>query len=274
MFVSSIDGPNKSEFRRNDDTNIANKTKIYYAQIQPKIMLEILSARTTTAILILTYVTFMFCLVVDMLNTTYSFNDSNFSFNPPPCFSSSSNTYSSLLISGAPTLSPTITSTDITTIVGADSQNCGLGSSYSWNCSVYNLKNIISAEFTATQTNFSSITNYSSTSQSCEIAQLLFDVTLFACYRAEGCGDTFSSDPLDNGKSTWHRALHLTQQLAAVDLCQARRRDSITITLFPYTFQNQVSPTFGNCPSVILRLIISRFIYVQYIRNRSQATVQ
>jgi hypothetical protein len=215
------------------DDSIINsvETKIY-AEHRPKIMLEVLSAQTAGVVLIFTYISFIFCFAIDISNTARAFSDTVFVFKPTSCSSTTNQiTNTSHPFSSNVTWAPS---------VAPDLDQVCQSSDYLWNNTVYDLSNVISVELTVSQSNFTGLTNWSSTSSdSCTTATASYDVTLWACYQSNGCTD-FSSSAYDNSQDTWHRALILNQQLLSVDLCSLVEGKDLDESIFPNTFQNQV----------------------------------
>ena len=245
-------------------------TAIQHQNVQPKIVLEVLSAKLTTIVLILTYLTFILCFSFDIYNTKRAFSSSNFDFTP-------SNT----------TICPNNTDYNNQTAQLINNTQCNnTNEPYYWNATINNLKNIISFELSVSQYNFTTIVNWTSTMNTdtdtasdnkdtntkiCEIASLVYDVQLYACYLSSGCVPDLNTyqkpkpfvEKREYAINEWRPVLKLYKQTVTISLCDLKSgNEPFIYTLVPNTFQNQV----GNYRYIYIRLLdyILNFIYSKY----------
>ena len=224
-------------------------TAIQHQNVQPKIVLEVLSAKLTTIVLILTYLTFILCFSFDIYNTKRAFSSSNFVFTP-------SNT----------TICPNNTDYNNQTAQLINNAQCNnINEPYYWNATINNLKNIISFELSVSQYNFTTIVNWTSTMNTdtdtasynkdtntkiCEIASLVYDVQLYACYLSSGCVPDLNTyqkpkpafvEKREYAINEWRPVLKLYKQTVNISLCDLKSgNEPFIYTLVPNTFQNQV----------------------------------
>jgi hypothetical protein len=208
-----------------------------YAGNKPKIVLEILSARSALIILIITYLVFIFGFSIDAYNITNGFGNSNAELYSTTCESQS------------------ITTTNLTT-----SENWGCLSGDTWNSTVVNLKNVISVQLNVEQFNFSGLFNDTSDI----FKTIYFDVSLYACFVVHGCGDTFTDNPNDNGHNVWHQVLYLDAQPMTISKqgldANGYSSGGVTNSIFEQVFQNQeTTPDHG--------LVRAYFTTVHYYDN-------
>lgn len=271
ISIKSVKKPMDMETKANDESDMEKtldspllsedhsiwmgaKPKVY-ADVRPKILLEVISKRTTTVVLSLTYISFFICFIIDMLNTRIAFTSSNFKFEPLSCIQHSNGP------KVTSTISPTIVTQSPTPLMepthSEESQACRNDQSYSWNGTVNGLNNVISTQLSVTQTNFSSLSNWSTIDSSniCQFVSVQFDVTLWACYESYGCGNSFSGAGGNNDLHTWHQVIALNSQTATFDSCALSSESSAVLSLLPNTFQNQESiPSNGAVKSYLVQV--------------------
>jgi hypothetical protein len=206
-----------------------------YAVNAPKILLETITARTSLLIIALTYIIFIVGFATD-INTTYkSFTSSNYGLSAFSCGSYPASV-----------------------LTGGDTWSCS--SDYQWNSSVTHLTNVLSVKLSVQQTNLTYFFN-SSTSHT---FTLTYNLKLWACYEANGCGSNFKSDDsYTSDPSIWQKVLFLTEQNIYINLEKDVSKSNggqLSTLLMSNTFQNQESiPTNG--------LVKSYFIFVEYIND-------
>ena len=264
LSISPLNRMLKKEFK--NYTKLKKKstknesTTIQHQNVQPKILLEILSAKLTTIVLILTYLTFILCFSFDIYNTKRAFSSSNFDFTP-------SNT--TICTNHTNNNNQTILSENNTT------QCTNINEPYYWNATINNLKNIISFELSVSQYNFTTIVNWTNTittdidtmndnkvntNNICEIASFVYDIQLYACYLSSGCDSAHDLntylEPIaafvekrEYAINEWRPVLKLYKQTVNISLCDLKSgNEPFTYTLVPNTFQNQVrSATTLHC---------------------------
>lgn len=208
-----------------------------YANNAPRIFLETITARTATIVICLTYIFFIVCFSMD-LNTTYkSFTSSDYTI---PAYSCGSN--SQQLYPHGPK-------------AGSNYDGCSAGAR--WNSTVTSLENVISIQLDVQQINVTSLlVNASST------FDVVYNVSLWACYEADGCGQNFqTSDTYTTDGSIWQKVLALGSQTITVEKDRdvtSANDGTLELELIQNTFQNQESiPTNG--------LVKSYYIEVYYL---------
>lgn len=189
-----------------------------YASNQPKILLEVLSARTATLILVVTWLSFILCMITDLAIVTMSFDSTSNDVN--------------------------LTTSDCALLdqnYAGENIGCGLGSN--WTGVVYNLENIITVQLNVLKENVTI---------AAEDMNINTAVTLYACYQSNGCGNSFSSAPEPNSPNTWHQVL---QQTFTAPLQTQIQQGTQTLSVMPETFQNQESiPSKGTVKSYYIEL--------------------
>jgi hypothetical protein len=196
-----------------------------YANNKPRIILEILSARSALIILALTYIIFAIGFTIDAVDLTRAFHNSNQYLYSMPC--------SDLNIG------PSNYTTD-------KSWGCLDGSR--WNATVVGLSNIISVQLNVEQKNFSGLFNYSQDSASVPKA-INYDIYLYACFESNGCGNTGDSFTDSTSSSQmfnkWSQVVYLSNQEIKVyqhDLNEENyATNGFSMTVLQNTFQNQES---------------------------------
>jgi hypothetical protein len=132
-----------------------------YASSAPKIMLEVVSARSATLIILVTYSVFIIGFLIDIFTTFQSFRGSDKYLIGQVCTS------------------------DISPIYYSD-KTIGCYEDNSWQGMVINLRNVISMQLDVRRNNISYLNLPS------EPGYLVYNVDLWACYQANGCGNTFT----------------------------------------------------------------------------------
>jgi hypothetical protein len=195
-----------------------------YANNQPRIVLEILSARSALIILALTYTMFIIGFSIDAVSLTKAFHNSNQVLTSQSCSSSG------------------ITHANYTT---SSSWGCFDVASNSWNSTVVGLNNIISVQLNVEQFNFSGLFNYS-TDDPAEPKVVYYNIYLYACFQSSGCGGLFLNTDTNNQNSdNWNQVVVLDGQQIKVyqhDLeYENYAPNGLTRTVLDNTFQNQES---------------------------------
>lgn len=182
-----------------------------YAHTRPRITVEVLSNKTTSLILNFTYIIFFLCLAYDINREILSFQNDDRIFTPTVLTSVGSNQ-----------------STD-----------------YSINITNTNIHNVLSIECAVWQQNFSSVLDSLPESFTCgQTIPLTYDFDIFACYRSDGCGDSYAVSA-EVSSSKWLKVYSVSQIKYQVDVCAAERSGSINITLLDSAFQPQESGAYN-----------------------------
>lgn len=210
-----------------------------FASSGPRIMLEIITARTAAIIIALTWTVFIICFSIDFYLTYKSFHSSNYSLTAYDC-----STYNLTLTEYLPEFS------------------CGNGELGTWNATVRELSNVISFSMDVQQVNISSLVS----NRTSNTFTFGYNLQVWTCYNEEGCGDSFDfSSTYTQDGNTWQKVLVLEDETINVDLSTALENDGngdkkIDLQLITNTFQNEESiPTNG--------LVKSYLISVQYTKN-------
>lgn len=207
-----------------------------YANNAPRIFLETITARTASLVIALTYVVFIICFSVDLYTTYKSFTSSNYNIPAYTCGSSAAP-----VNAHGPR-------------AGSNYDGCSSGNR--WNSTVIDLDNVISIELSVQQINVTSLLSGANSSFS-----IAYNVTLWACYDTDGCGQNFDyTEEYTTDGSVWQRVLD-SSETADVDLARdltAASDGTLEVQLIQNTFQNQESiPTNG--------LVKAYYIVVYYL---------
>lgn len=216
-----------------------------YASSGPRIMLEIMTARSATIIILTTWVIFAISFAVDFYTTYKSFHSSNYALTAFSCSSYNS-----------------------TTMNKYNYFSCG-NDNAGWNATVTDLSNVISFSMNVQQTNLTSILSNNTASD------LIFryNVEVWTCYNQYGCGDNFN---YDGGYSTdgnaWQQVLVLTDEEIDVHLSTSVQYDDegarLSIQLIATTFQNQEAiPTNGLVKSYFFKIDYTQTPYDIFLGN-------
>ena len=199
-----------------------------YANNAPKILLETISARTTTILIIVTYVVFIIGFIKDIDTTLVGFtaDGHNIGIN--------------------------CTNSDYQMSSSAYALYPGCAVNNHWNGSVFDLSNVISIELTVGNYNISQ-----------ELIQSLppsikidYSLDVWACYDAKGCGNRFTTNSESNSASVWHSVL--SQYSHSINIDTSSNNAFHNVTLLENTFQNQESlPTKGVVKSYFLEVTYS-----------------
>ena len=212
----------------------------FYATNHPKIMLETITARTTVLMLLITYVCFILCEVIDFHTLQQSFStNSLFDLGSLPC--------------GASGASPS-----------SETYGCLSNGNTTWSGTVLDLKNVISVQLTFRRSNASSYLETRSRNAS-SVIDVTYNLNLWACYDEQGCGHNFASSLSSLAAGAWHSVLALSNQPSYASTVTLNPPDQIisydsqiTFPVINTTFQNQESvPTNG--------IVKSYYVSVQYL---------
>lgn len=201
-----------------------------YSEVAPRILLETLSGRTCTLVLLTTWLAFVICFVLDVKGTLASFDGGKHVLSASPCESAEQ--------------------------YNPSSTGCTSLASQSWNGSLLQLSNIVSVGLNVYTDNITAVQEKYIEYNATTIA-LEYSASIWACYLPSGCGTDFTYDPQNNALSTWKLVLTKSSQQILIDLPTLA---TTNITLIPNTFQNQEAlPTRGN--------IHSYFFIVKYLND-------
>lgn len=195
-----------------------DKGKVY-ANNQPKIMLEVLTARSTLLILLITYTVAIIGFSIDFTFIRDGFDDNEIMLPTTNCAFGDGRVPTTLVDAKSP--------------IG-----CYNGSN--WYGFVNDVKNVINIELETVMLNASYYPAVSANN-------IDFDVELWACYLSVGCGQRFAADS-DTSYDKYHRVVTLVnRQINSEEMVTEGLATGIYMgTLIPFTFQNQESiPTRG-----------------------------
>lgn len=204
-----------------------------YAVNAPKIFLETITARTSLIIIVVTYAVFLIGFSIDIWTTYQGFTDSNYVLSAYTC--------TKAVLNGGGTW--------------------GCSHAYQWNSTVTQLTNVLSVKLSVQQTNVTYLFSNSNISSSFDID---YNVNLWACYDAGGCGKSFKNDDTyTDNPNVWQKVLFLDNQKIKVNQnsdYSSENGGTISSLLISNTFQNQEAiPTNG--------LVKSYFMNVQYTND-------
>ena len=204
-----------------------------YANNVPRIFLETITARTAVIIIFITYFFFVVCEVIDLQDILAGFSEnasvSLFSLQCKEELANNSMTY-----------------------------GCLQGNK-TWVAQIVGLSNILSVSLSVNEVN---ITLPRSVPKG-TVIPLAYNLDLWACYQAHGCGDNFANFITDNSLTEWHPVLTIPNQIVYIDTdLISVTNPSVSVPLFNNTFQNQESiPTNG--------LVKSYYIQIVYLNDLS-----
>ena len=174
-----------------------------YSKYQPKINLEILTAKSANRMLIVTYVAFIVCLVVYLIYLNSQFRKYSQITNPSRC------------------------------------SKCG--SSYSYYNFYKNQDSTFAFKLDVTQSNFTTLIGWDEGSQPgvCTPVSLVYDLFLWACYDSQGnCVFPMKADR--NNPDYWHYVYTERKININTNMCSLKASDSFTTSLIPPSYQNDV----------------------------------
>lgn len=215
-------------FRRSMDSNLDLLESVNNSYNAPKILIETLTARSSSIIIFLTYSTFIIGFVIDILTTFKSFESNNRVLTSEYC--NSNNILSN--------------STD------QANSNCYNGNI--WTGIYENLANVISVQLNVNRNN---LTNFEYLQY--QDINVLCSYTLYACYQPDGCHNNFGG----YNSYTWMEVLSESNySIPVVITVESNTMLSASASIFPNTFQNQESiPSEG--------LVRSYYIQVEYVED-------
>ena len=196
--------------------------KRLYATNQPRILLETLSSRTTVLLLVLTYICFIVCEVIDFRSIEAGFsNNAAFRLESLPC------------PANFPVPSPV-------------TFGCLQSDNSTWAGTVLSLRNVISVQLDVRRDNITAPIEHDKDNVTVTAININYDLHLWACYLSGGCGNSFSKDLSGLDPGQWHQVLTLTNQPLFIDTTDAVKNRFVQAPLINITFQNQEStPTNG-----------------------------
>lgn len=240
-LIMPISG-DKSAISKNiskENIDLSYTTGRVYANNQPKIFLETITARTATLVIAITYIFFIIGFTIDFYATYNSFHSSNYDLKSSSCINSN--------------------------ITHSDQYGCS--SLSTWNGTLTHLENIISVKLNVRNDNVTDIRNKNITLEYDDF-KIEFTLYLWACYNKKGCGTSFKNDyGYTNDPNIWQKVLATTKESVTLnfekDFSRNSKKDdsySVSIELIPSTFQNQESiPSNG--------LIKSYFLDIEYLMD-------
>lgn len=183
-----------------------------YAGNKPKILLEQVTKRTATLVIVLTYLVFIACFTVDLIRTINSFQDGNRYLLP--------NFVDNFADCKA-------TDSDWSCSFSRENQTTWIGS-------IYDIGNIISISLQVQATN---LTDFSA-----KQIVLEYDVSLYACmeYSCAVDADTLNEFSDFDESTNWDLVLNMRSQTTIISANIARTSsDILPFDIFGNTFQNQ-----------------------------------
>jgi hypothetical protein len=207
-----------------DSSSVRHAT---YANNQPKILLETISARTVILLLLLTYVCFIICEIIDFRTLEQSFStNSLFSLESLPCPSSQQGSTPS-----------------------SSTRGCLSNGNTTWSGTVLSLANVISVQINVKRANITEALIRDAPHNVSLPVTLFYNLNLWACYESGGCGDSFATSFTTASKASatqWHSVLELSNAALYIDTTEAIKLGYVQAPLVNITFQNQESvPTNG-----------------------------
>ena len=211
-----------------------NSKSKFFSTNQPKILLETLAARTTVLLLLLTYICFIVCEVIDFQSIEAGFSaNAAFPLESLPC----------------PALFPNPAPVTF---------GCLQSDNTTWTGTVLSLSNVISVQLDVRRSNITTPIEHDKDNVTVTAININYDLNLWACYKSGGCGGSFSKDLSGLAVSEWHQVLTLTNQPLYIDTADAVKVGYVQAPLINITFQNQESvPTNG--------IVKSYYVTVKYL---------
>lgn len=199
-----------------------------YANNAPKILLETITARSASLIIIITYIVFLIGFTLDFMTSFETFGlILNTCSSVLPGESCDLQTQSSLNVN----------------------QNFACTNGSTWTATVRNLQNIISFQLDVQRTNVSYSSIYESTTQS----EIFLDINMWACYESDG-SCTFNGGSIN---TKWQTVI-VNFETKITYYASRGVGSQVVLGLLPNTFQNQDSlPTMG--------LVKSYYIQIKYL---------
>lgn len=213
--------------------------KKVYANNQPKIMLEVLSARTTMLILVLTYTVAIIGFKLDFTAIQHGFEDNELFIPSVKCSFGKGRVPQTLIQSN---------------------HSLGCYNGTAWYGLVKGINNVINVELEANMLNMTYWPKHN-------MSDISFSVELWACYLSDGCDQKFA-DNSDTSYDKYHMVLDLADQSAVETAVSTETLTNMyTSTIIDFTFQNQESiPTSG--------IIKSYYMEVHYTSGINPFTPQ
>jgi len=173
-----------------------------YAIAKSRIVLEVISARTAILILALTYISFSFCIFLDIYAIYEAFSIETRYASPTPIQPSQYN------------------------------------DTYVFNTTMLNLVNIFSIDIQGTQYSNSTDVYFGLTNQLCSETTVTYNLHLWGCYKPLGCGNQFIPIPtLEESSTVWQKVYFAEDITQPVTICA---NADITSQFLRNTFQPQV----------------------------------
>lgn len=217
-----------------------------YATTAPKILLEVLTARTTTILFVVTYLVFILGFTLDVHSTVEGFNSFNRQLPSGVCPS----------------------------VNGSYSSDGDSGCSYaqtedssSWVGIVTKLNNVISVEVKVTVGNFTSVVvndtevSLSDAYNANYLQNMYYNITVYCCYQANGCGNEFSTK-VQVDQNAWYLLLQDENINANINPSSYNSHyQNFEYILVGYTFQNQEAlPMDGKVQSYMVMVDFHQFV--------------
>lgn len=213
--------------------------KVYISN-KPKILLEVISARTAWVLIVATFLVFAIGCAIDLHSVVVSFTSSNRVLGGAIC--------NSAQILGV--------ATDDFGCVASISDD---GAIVEWVGMVTDLENVISVQLELDLQNFTSIigdngTEYSIDSTTGALIDFEYSARIYCCYQPDGCGTSFSDDVSINAHS-WYSMMYMDNETDSVYDSYDTNDQELSYVLFGYIFQNQEAiPTRGKVQSYFLEV--------------------
>lgn len=209
---------------------------------EAKIILEVLSARTLTIVLVITYTVFIAGLAYDLDTVTKGYLNQEHIVD---ChYTLSSSCYGNV--------------TQLTNVVSLELTVSQRNLSHVWAIASHVNSSSRTSE------NGMKYKDSSLNNKDDEFIYVGYNVYLWACYQSNGCGNKFSTRVTDNSDTSWHQVYISTQsqnpQIMKFVREEAVKDDAVSWMVFDSIFQNQEAlPTKGT--------VKSYYVQLQYVDN-------
>lgn len=180
-----------------------------YSKFQPKINLEVLSAKSANKMILLTYLVFVICLFLDIFSMVQILSIS-------------------------------------TKIVPSNScTTCDTKSTdpYTYSHYFYNQINVVTYDIQISQSNFTGLVDWTTGSQPhiCSEVSLNYDLSIWACYLQNGCTSFDQPNSNANNENSWHISKQIVNAFIKTDMCELKSlHDHFKHILLDRTYQFEV----------------------------------
>lgn len=181
-----------------------------YSNFQPKINLEVLSAKSANRMILLTYFVFIICLFLDLFTVLESLQIKSNLLSPGVCTICNN------------------TSTD----------------SYTYRNYFYNQNNVVTFQVEVSQSNFTNLVDWTVGSQPhiCSPVSLSYDLDIWSCYNANGCTSFDQPNSNINNENSWHISKQVVNAVISTDMCTlSSLSDKYSYMLLSRTYKFEVT---------------------------------